>query len=190
VATYSSSKVRIDRGHLFVGDDTYPLQNVAKTSVQSWTLYPAPTPGWATTLTIVGLLFGVPTLFSTIAALASSDSGFWIGTNIFWLIVWGSLATAGIWRLTRPKAPPLPLAQLEITTSGAPYAAIWSDNHDAVVELRNQITLAINDLGVTYQSTLNLYQVDKGDVINQNASNTVGKVDGGGTGIRNGQGAN
>lgn len=184
MAISARSDVRIGQGQLYIGGDTYPLRNIARTSVKQYRLLPPPTPQWAKNATFFGGFMALVSLIVMIAA-GSSDSGL-MGASFIWLLVWAVVAGIGIRRLQRPKTAPIDLTALQITTSGAPHTALWTDDRAAIEELSQQITLGINDLGVTYSANLTTYQISDKDIVNVNAPGSVGVVQDGATGIQQG----
>jgi hypothetical protein len=185
VAISARSDVRIGQGQLYIGGDTYPLRNIARTSIKQYRLLPPPTPPWAKNATILGVIGAVVSLIVLIAAGSGDDSGF-MGVSFFWLLFWIVVAFIGIRRLQRPKTAPVDLTALQITTSGAPHTALWTDDRVAIEELSEQITLGINDLGVTYSTNLTTYQISDKDIVNVNAPGSVGVVQDTATGIQQG----
>jgi hypothetical protein len=185
VAISARSDVRIGQGQLYIGGDTYPLRNIARTSIKQYRLLPPPTPSWAMKATVLGVIGAVVSLIVLIGAGSGDDSGF-MGVSFFWLLLWIVVAFIGIRRLQRPKTAPVDLTALQITTSGAPHTALWTDDRAAIEELSEQITLGINDLGVTYSANLTTYQISEKDIVNVNAPGSVGVVQDTATGIQQG----
>jgi hypothetical protein len=185
VAISARADVRIGQGQLYIGGDTYPLRNIARTSIKQYRLLPPPTPPWAKKAAILGVIMAVVSLIVLIASGSNDDSGL-VGPSFFWLLAWIVVAVIGIRRLQRPKAPPVDLTALQITTSGAPHTALWTDDRAAIEELSEQITLGINDLGVTYSTNLTTYQISDKDIVNVNAPGSVGVVQDSATGIQQG----
>ncbi|MFD6139430.1 DUF6232 family protein [Promicromonospora sp. NPDC060271] len=162
----------IERGHLHVGSDTYPLRNVARIGLRSFIVSPAPPPQWVLAMILAGGI-GTPVT----GYLVFGDDGGIAGDAPVWLWFLGALGllVLGVFLLIRLRSKPQKLTVLEVISSGTPHRALVSDDTVGLTGLKREMEAAINDLSVTYHQEFRQYDISAG--------NFIGEIHAGGTGF-------
>lgn len=167
----SDVSVTIERGHLHVGSDTYPLRNVARIGLRSFIVSPAPPPQWVLAMILAGGI-GTP-----VTGYLVFRGGSMVGELPAWSWFLGALGllVLGVFLLVRLRSKPQELAVLTVTSSGTPHKALISDDKVGLTGLKREMEAAINDLSVTYHQEFRQYEIS--------AENFVGEIHAGGTGF-------
>lgn len=163
----SNVAVRIERGHLHIGHDTYPLRNVARIQLRGWTAKPKPSQ-WLFVPVVAGSIGALTTGYSLF-----SDRAGMTGGNLLWFAIWLGVLTLGVLIMIRFWPRHRRLTILDVTSSGEPHRALVSDDEEGLSALRQRMIDAINDLEVTYHQEFRSYDIE----------NFVGEVQPGGTGF-------
>lgn len=166
----SNLPVSIEQGHLHVGSDTYPLRNLARISLRSFTVKPPPPSRWVRLLIVIG---GVGTLLTGFEVFRTDRE--MAEDGLIWFLASLGLLALGLFLLVKLRQRPRQLTVLRVVSSGTPYRALVSDDEPGLTELRLKMIAAINDLGVTYHTEFRSYDI--------NAENYIGEVHAGGAGF-------
>ncbi|MFE3600719.1 DUF6232 family protein [Streptomyces sp. NPDC059096] len=159
------TEVQVSRGILWVGAETYPLRNIARTSMKE--LVPDRRKAkmhFAKTL--------VRDLFLMLIAFGIMQASTLFGTLILLLAL--GLIARGVIALQRTLAAPT-LHVLELTTSGTPQTALTSDDKKQMDQVFHQIMEAMDNPEVQFRYEMQTFNIN-GDSIYQVGDHNVGKV--------------
>lgn len=166
----SDVSVSIERGHLHVGDDTYPLRNVAQIRLRSFVVKPPPPSRWVIAMVVIG---GIGA--SLFGYLVFGDRVRTTGDELTWFLALLGLFALGVFLLIALRRKPQRFTALRVVSSGKPYRALVSDDEVRLTDLKQRMIEAINDLDVTYHQEFRSYDI--------NAENFIGEIHAGGTGF-------
>ncbi|MEE1798639.1 MULTISPECIES: DUF6232 family protein [unclassified Streptomyces] len=159
------TEVQVSRGVLWVGAETYPLRNIARTSMKVVT----PNRRGAKIQFAKRL---VRELILMSIAFGIMQASTFFGTVILLLAL--GLIARSIHELYRTLNAPT-LHVLELTTSGSPQTALVSDDKKEMDTVFQQVMAAMDNPEIQFHYQMQTYNIN-GDSIYQVGDNNVGKV--------------
>ncbi|MFE7172082.1 DUF6232 family protein [Streptomyces sp. NPDC057616] len=157
--------VHVSKGALWIGSDTYPLRNIARTSMREL----VPNRAAARSKFVKGVIIQAAVLLFGLGMMGASGL---VGTVI--VLVAAGLAVRGWLELQKVLNAPT-LYVLQITTSGTPQTALTSDDQKLMDQLFHQLMEAMDNPEVQFHYQMPTYNIS-GDSIYQFGDHNVGKV--------------
>ncbi|MFG2791265.1 DUF6232 family protein [Streptomyces sp. NPDC048419] len=157
--------VHVSKGALWIGSDTYPLRNIARTSMREL----VPNRAAARSRFVKGVIVQAVVLLFGLGLMGASGL---VGTVI--VLVAAGLAVRGWLELQKVLNAPT-LYVLQITTSGTPQTALTSDDKKLMDQLFHQLMEAMDNPEVQFHYQMPTYNIT-GDGIYQFGDHNIGKV--------------
>lgn len=162
----SVTEVQVSKGALWVGSDTYPLRNIARTSMKQL----VPDRGKAKAEFVKQLVFQLILVFAGLGFMSAS-----VFVGFLLLVIGAGLIARGFRRLQQVLNAPT-LYVLEITTSGSPHTALTSDDQGLMDKVFRQVMEAMENPEIQFRYEMPTYNINSGDSIYQFGDNNMGKV--------------
>lgn len=157
--------VHVGKGALWIGSDTYPLRNIAHTSLRE--LHPNRSAARSKFVKSV-ILKAIIVLFGL--GLMGASTVF--GTVV--VVVAGVMIVRDYLELQKVLNAPT-LYVLQITTSGTPKTALTSDDRNLMDQVFHQLMEAMDNPDIQFHYEMPTYNIS-GDNIYQFGDSNVGKV--------------
>ncbi|MCX4906217.1 DUF6232 family protein [Streptomyces sp. NBC_00878] len=156
----------MSKGALWVGSDTYPLRNIARTSMKQL----VPDRAKAKTEFVKKLVLHLVLVFAGLGFMSASTF-----VGLLLLAVGAGLIARSFHRLQQVLNAPT-LYVLEITTSGSPQTALTSDDQGLMDKVFQQVMEAMDNPEIQFRYEMPTYNISSGDNIYQFGDNNTGKV--------------
>ena len=165
----ANTEVQVTKRVLWVGDDAYPLHNIARAQVR--TLHPRPGTPVRDFLVEIVRWIALAVLLITATTLAGLQ-----GVGIYIFVILALLIVVSVFKLMRAisrEREKKDYYLLVLQTSGDPRTLLASTDREQIYDLVQTIMAAIDDATVTYHNWISNYY---GDVIRQYGDGNIGKI--------------
>lgn len=159
------TEVQVSKGALWVASDTYPLRNIARTSMREI----VPDYGKVKAEFVKKLVLQLILVFAGLALMSAS-----VFFGFLLLIVGAGLIARDYQRLQKVLNAPT-LYVLQITTSGSPQTALTSDDKGLMDKIFHQLMEAMDNPEIQFRYEMPTYNIN-GDSIYQFGDHNTGQV--------------